>query len=293
MLKIEVVFFTFFIAVQWANAQHAPDWLLSPNLNIVLSVEHETEMRKFYGQTLDLESLPDSHLAPRVGRPFEATMVRFKIGRSEIKMILHEDLTRPPGGRDTAAGLRVLSIPITEGDEIARRVESNTGVSIEWIDQDNYQVAWVRDPDDNEIELRWYSVDAPKTDRHRLELCITTNDIEASASYYGKLLGIPELPAAKLVGFPGDTRRFKAGESVLRLWTTGEHLRSDTGFTKEGYGLRYIQFIARGILPLHETLAKQGATIAQEPVLLGPSNALFFLSDPDGTIIECVGPAMK
>jgi len=274
-------------------AQESPDWLLSPSLNTVLSVQHEAEMRKFYGETLGLEPLPDSYLAPRIGRPFAATMVRFKLGRSEIKMILHDKLTRPPGGRGAAAGLRVVSIPIVDGQELSERIQAHTGTAIEWIQEVGYRVGWVRDPDDNEIELRWYSAQAPEADRTRLELVITTNNLQDAIKYYGGMLGLPELSPANLAGFPGESRRFKVGDSVLRLWTTGEKLPSDTGYTKDGYGLRYVQFIVNGVYNLHESLTEKGATITQEPVALGASTALFFLADPDGTIIECVGSSKK
>ena len=58
-----------------AIGQDTPDWLLSPNLNTVLSLQHEAEMRKFYGETLGLESLPDSDLPARIGRPFDTINV--------------------------------------------------------------------------------------------------------------------------------------------------------------------------------------------------------------------------
>lgn len=273
-----------------ACAQSDPDWLRAPYLNTVLSLEHESAMRDFYGTVLGLESQPDINLPARVGRPFDTIMIRYRVGKSVIKMIPHEDIGRPPGGRDTAAGLRVLSIPIADGDGVAARVKASNGSEIEWLEESGYRVGWVRDPDDNEIELRWYSGDASGDDLGRLELCITASDVDATAYHYGKRLGLYEMPSSELKGFPGTTRRFKVGESVLRIWNPGKKLSADTGFTKDGYGLRYVQFIVKDAYDLHAKLVERKAGIAQEPTPLGRSTTLLFAKDPDGVINEYVGP---
>lgn len=294
-MKKSVYLLTIMIAIcsYPAHAQDDPEWLRAPYLNTVLSIQHESAMREFYGKVLGLESQPDFNLPARVGRPFDTIMIRFKVGNSTIKMIPHEDITRPPGGRDTAAGLRVLSIPITDGKAVAERVIAFSGNAIEWVQGTNYSVGWVRDPDDNEIELRWYKVDASEADLNRLELCITANDLHATAQYYGKQLGLYELTTTERAGFPGKTRHFKVGESVLRIWSAGKHLPTDTGFTKDGYGLRYVQFIVNNAYDLHTMLIERNAGIAQEPTPLGKSTTLLFAMDPDGVINECVGPAPR
>ncbi|MFP6583463.1 MAG: VOC family protein [Candidatus Hydrogenedentota bacterium] len=294
-MKKPVYLLTILIAIcsHLAHAQDDPEWLRAPYLNTVLSIQHESAMREFYGKVLGLESQPDFDLPARVGRPFDTIMIRFKIGKSTIKMIPHEDISRPPGGRDTAAGLRVLSIPITDGKGVAERVKASSGQTIEWLDEGNYTVGWVRDPDDNEIELRWYGAEASEIDRCRLELCITATDLDASAQYYGKQLGLHELSPIDYTGFPGKTRRFSVGESVLRIWTSDKRLTKDTGFTKDGYGLRYVQFIVNDAYELHAKLIERNADIAQEPTPLGKSTTLLFAMDPDGVINECVGPARR
>jgi catechol 2,3-dioxygenase-like lactoylglutathione lyase family enzyme len=273
------------------DATTSPDWLRGPYLNVVLSIQHVDEMRNFYGEILGLESMPDIDLPARVGRPFDTIMIRYKVGPSQVKMIPHEGLSRKPGGRTAANGLRVLSVPVTDGDAIAGRLARSNGHEVEWQPAHGYQVAWVRDPDDNEVELRWYGVNATPEQLARLELSITTNDLDASARHYGEWLGLREIDPVDLTGFPGTTRRFVVGASALRLWNAGNALPVDTGWTKDGYGIRYVQFIVRDCETLHKRVRALGGTIAQEPTPLGTSTILLFLADPDGVINECVGPA--
>jgi catechol 2,3-dioxygenase-like lactoylglutathione lyase family enzyme len=277
-------------ASSFAQAE-TPDWLRTPYLNVVLSVQHVDAMRAFYGEALALESLRDIDLPARVGRPFDTIMIRFRVGRSEIKMIPHEHISRPPGGRTNAAGLRWLSVPVTDGALTAQRIQSATGTKVEWIQDTDYQVAWIRDPDDNEIEIRWYDSDAASAERSQLHLGITTNDLEASRRHYGTWLGLTQGEPTARKGFPGKTAEFIVGESLLRLWSPGKKLATDSGWTKDGYGLRYVQFIVKDSYALHDDLKSKGATIAQEPTPLGSSTVLLFAADPDGVINECIGPA--
>ena len=284
------------VALNEASAQtqsNDPEWLRAPYLNVVLSIQHTDAMRKFYGETLALESLRDFDLPARVGRPFDTIMIRFRVGRSEIKMIPHENISRPPGGRDAAAGLRTLSIPLADGEALAARIQTATGKEVEWQQEKGYRVSWVRDPDDNEIELRWYPIDAPKEALQRLELGITTNELEASRRHYREWLGLPDIGSRQRAGFHGETHQYRVGDSVLRLSQSSNRLATDTGWTKDGYGLRYVQFIVNDAYALHESLKAKGATIAQEPTPLGTSTVLLFAADPDGVINECVGPAKK
>lgn len=282
-----------FTAASIAKAADAPEWMRGGALNVVLSIEKTAEMRKFYGETLGLESQPDIKLPARVGRPFDTIMIRYLVGRTVIKMIPSEGLTRLPGGRDAANGFRVLSIPILDGDAIGERIERGGGKALKWERAEGCRVAFTRDPDDNEIELRWYSQGADAASLVRVEVVLTTGDLDLSRRHYGEWLGLAEVEPLELPGFPGKTHRLRAGDSVIRLWSSGKELQRDAGFTTEGYGLRYVQFIVRDADELHQQLRGKGAKIAQEPTPLGESALLLFLADPDGVINECVGPGRK
>jgi hypothetical protein len=267
-----------------------PDWLGGPYLNVVLSLNNEAKMREFYGDILKLDALRDLTLAPRRGRPMAVTMVRYQLGVSQIKMIIHPDISRPPGGRSTANGLRLLSIPVVKGNELAARLQKWNGTKIEWQQETDYKIAWVKDPDDNEIELRWYPESASHSEKTRLELCLTVGNMEKSREHYGEHLGLPPLPTVEKAGFSGQTYQYKVGKSVLRLWSSGKELPTDSGWTKDGYGLRYVQFVVKDVYGFHEHLVDVGAAIAQGPTPLGGRTALMFAQDPDGVINECVGP---
>lgn len=300
MLVTALVLIFFAAHTQHAMAQSSsdkpstgPGWLRGEYLNTVLSVHHVAEMREFYGGVLGLESLPDIDLPARVGRPFDTIMIRFRVGRSVVKMIPHENLERLPGGHAQAAGLRLLSLPVEDGEAVAARLEDRLGTRPSWEHEREYRVAWVRDPDDNEVELRWYPDNVEGSRLSQMELGITTNDLEAARRHYGTWLSLTPLPAVELKGFPGVTHRYQVGDSVLRLWSPENRLPADTGFTMEGYGLRYVQFIVRDAYALHDELKLAGAAIAQEPTPLGTAAVLLFAADPDGVINECVGPAKK
>lgn len=289
-----------------------PDWLRGPYLNVVMSANNDAEMREFYGEVLALESLSDLLLSPRRGRPMAVTMIRYKLGLSQIKMLLHNESARPPGGpqrvdgtnpdpipkrspggRSTANGLRVLSIPTEKGGLMAARIQEFNGTKVEWEEESGYKVAWVKDPDDNEIEIRWYPEGASYSTLSRLELVLTVDDMDSSRKHYGEILGLPASPMIEKVGFNGETFQYQVGESILRLWSSGEKLPTDTGWTKNGYGLRYVQFIVKDAYALHDHLAESGAGIAQGPTALGQRTTLMFAEDPDGVINECVGPGKK
>jgi len=287
-----------------------PDWLRAPYLNVVMSVNDESAMREFYGDVLGLEPLSDLLLSPRRGRPAAVTMVRFKLGRSQIKMLLHNQDPPPgaspqradgekpppipersPGGRATANGLRLLSFPTDDGKSLAARIQDWNGTTVEWLSESTYKVAWVKDPDDNEIELRWYQTGSPELSQ--LELALTVNDLERSLTHYGKILALPPLSTVERAGFNGKTYQFQVGDSILRVWSPGKKLPVDTGWTKNGFGLRYVQFIVKDAYALHDHLIESGAGIAQTPTPLGGGATLLFAKDPDGVINECVGPAKK
>ena len=273
-----------------ASPEDPPDWMRGKALNVVLSIEKIPEMRAFYGETLGLEALRDFNLPARKGRPKATIMIRYRIGSSEIKMIPSIGLIRLPGGRDVANGLRTLSLPVSDGDAIAKRVLDANGTELKWTQADGYRVTWVRDPDDNEIELRWYPDGADEADLNRMELGLTTFDVTALRKHYGKWMGLPEIAIKELPGFPGPTHRFQVGESVLRIWSPNKKLPTETGWTADGYGYRYVQFIAKDAYALYDALLAKGAGIAQEPTPLGKSTTLLFVADPDGVINECVGP---
>lgn len=266
-----------------------PAWSEVQHFNVVISVENEAKMREFYGTALGLESLPDITLPPREGRDFEVTMFRYKVGKAELKFIPHEGLSSKPGGRDTATGIRMISIPVFKGDEIGARIESVTGQSVQWQNSTGNQIVWVRDPDDNEVELRWYPKSAPDFRMARLEVGITSDDLRRARDTYSQGFGLLESSSAQLQGFPGLTRQFQLGDTYIRLWDAKKRLPRDTGYTKDGYGFRYLQFVVRDIQAYRDELEANGVTILQEPTPLGDSATLMFVADSDGIVIECVG----
>ena len=278
----------------WAQPQvehppKVPTWSKTRHFNVVFSVENEAKMREFYGKGLGLEALPDITLPPREGREFEATMFRYKVGNAELKFIVHEGLGGKPGGRDTATGIRMISIPIKFGEIASEQIEAITGEKVVWEKSTGNDLAWVRDPDDNEIELRWYPESAPDFRMMRLEVGITTADLRQARDDYNAL-GLLEGSSAQLQGFPGLTRQFELGDTIIRIWDPKKRLPKDTGFTKDGYGIRYIQFVVKDISDLHDTYTSKGVNIVQEPTPLGDGATLMFAADSDGIIIECVGP---
>ena len=142
---------------------------------------------------------------------------------------------------------------------------------------------------------------------------IVVSDIEKSVNFY-KAIGFIEATTFKVpkevTGDAGLLNYKKAKIHVMKLEGTekatsvklmqlaGNHKNLDQAFIDSTYGISYQTIFVKDMTPLLESLKKSNIKVlAKGPVDLTPvgfaPNFLTCVRDPDGNIIEFVGPKSK
>ncbi len=142
-----------------------------------------------------------------------------------------------------------------------------------------------------------------------IALGCVVSDIEAAVKFYTEAIGFTEVPGfsvdadfATAAGLtdnkPLDIRVLVLGEgktaTQLKLMqTTGEHKKSDNTHIDTELGFSYLTIMVKSTDAALARLAKAGVKpVAKGPVAI-PRNdalALTIVRDPDGNLVELVGP---
>ncbi|MEK7793294.1 MAG: VOC family protein [Candidatus Hydrogenedentota bacterium] len=266
-----------------------PFEMIAEAVNVVFGAGDFEKTRAFYGDLLGLERIPDLDI------PGSGPMLRFLAGKSELKFIVSAGpLPKQAGGRETARGIRMLTIYLDERDATLKRLR-DAGVDVAnftGADGEEYMNGFVRDPDDNEINLVFLPPQTPRAKNRKLVIHLTVADDEATQKFYTKLVGLEEITP----GMDGQSRpkfQFQAGPTTIRVSTENKDLPATPSLHSDSLGMHYIQYVVRDVAAVREKLIKAGATITREPFALGELATIMFVADPDGIINEFAGPQMK
>lgn len=144
--------------------------------------------------------------------------------------------------------------------------------------------------------------------RTTIDIGIVVSDVKKSAEFYTKALGFTEVPgfdvSAEIGGGSGltDNQPFKVRVFVLGDEPTATKIKLmefpkapgkkvDNKFIHSSLGFSYLTLFVSDMTASVERAGKAGAVIVKKPYHLGGNNYLTLVNDPDGNIIEFVGPA--
>jgi lactoylglutathione lyase len=144
--------------------------------------------------------------------------------------------------------------------------------------------------------------------RTTIDVGIVVSDVEKAAEFYKTALGFTEVigfdVSAEMGGSSGltDSQPFKVRVFVLGDEPTATKIKLmdfsqapckkvDNQFIHSSLGYSYLTIFVSDMTASVERARKAGAVIVKEPYNLGGNNYLTLVKDPDGNIIEFVGPA--
>ncbi len=143
--------------------------------------------------------------------------------------------------------------------------------------------------------------------RTTIDVGIVVSNVQKSAEFYTKALGFTEVPgfdvSAEMGGGSGltDNHPFKVRVFVLGDEPTVTKIKLmefpqapgkkvDNQFIHSSLGYSYLTIFVSDMTASVARAKKAGAVIVKKPYHLGGNNYLTLLKDPDGNIIEFVGP---
>jgi lactoylglutathione lyase len=144
--------------------------------------------------------------------------------------------------------------------------------------------------------------------RTTIDLGIVVSDVEKAAQFYTKALGFTEVPgfgvSKEMAGDSGlsDYQAFSVRVLVLGNEENATKLKImefpkapgkkvDNKFISSSLGYSYITIYVSDTTAAVERAKKAGVTPIKEPYQIGGGNAyLTLVRDPDGNIIELIGP---
>jgi len=143
--------------------------------------------------------------------------------------------------------------------------------------------------------------------RTTIDVGIVVSDMEKSAAFYKNALGLTEVSgfdvSADMGGGSGLTddqpfhvRVFVLGDEPtatkikLMQFPQAQGKKVDNRFIHSSLGFSYLTIFVSDMTTSVERAKKAGAVIVKKPYHLGGNNYLTLVKDPDGNIIEFVGP---
>ncbi|NIP27489.1 MAG: hypothetical protein GWN67_25720 [Phycisphaerae bacterium] len=143
--------------------------------------------------------------------------------------------------------------------------------------------------------------------RTTIDVGVVVSNVEKSAAFYKDALGFTEVPgfevSAEMGGGSGltDNQPFKVRVFVLGNEPTATKIKLmqfpkapgkkvDHSFIHSSLGYSYLTIFVSDTAASVERAKKAGAVIVKKPYKLGGNNYLTLVKDPDGNIIEFVGP---
>lgn len=123
---------------------------------------------------------------------------------------------------------------------------------------------------------------------------LLVSDVEESRRFYGEVLGMEEVPRPSNFQFPGAW--FRQGAAELHLIGEAEPGRVrqvNPGYRPEelaeGYGAHFA-FEVEDMDEAQRLVRERGAEVVGEPRPRGDGIVQMYLSDPDGYMVELMGP---
>lgn len=143
--------------------------------------------------------------------------------------------------------------------------------------------------------------------RTTIDVGIVVSNVEKAAAFYKNALGFKEVPgfnvSAEMGGGSGltDNQPFKVRVFVLGDEPTATKIKLmqfpqapgkkvDHRFIHSSLGYSYLTIFVSDTAASVERAKKAGAVVVKKPFQLGGNNYLTLVKDPDGNIIEFVGP---
>ncbi len=139
-----------------------------------------------------------------------------------------------------------------------------------------------------------------KMTKDSIDIGIVVKDLDRAAAFYGGTLGFPEIrqlelnaEKAKRAGCasgPFHFKAFQAGEVQLKVVQADADPPAGGGQLDAATGFRYLTFSVESVEEAARDLKAAGASIKGEITEVVPGRFILFFEDPDGNLLECVGP---
>ena len=139
-----------------------------------------------------------------------------------------------------------------------------------------------------------------KTTKDSIDIGIVVKDLSVAENFYGDVLGFPVVrevdisaDVARQAGCASGPFRFKAfqaGEVQLKIVQAESDPPAGTGKVDAATGVRYLTFSVESVEEAYDAVKAAGAAMQGEISEVVPGRFIFFFSDPDGNLLECVGP---
>lgn len=140
-----------------------------------------------------------------------------------------------------------------------------------------------------------------------IDLGLVVSDVDKAAQFYTEAIGFTEVGgfdvAAQMAGDTGltDNHPFKVRVFALGKEPTATNLKImtipgagskkvDNQYIGSSLGFRYLTITVADLTKTMERLKQHGVAPVKEPYRLGGNNYLILVKDPDGNIIELIGP---
>jgi len=150
---------------------------------------------------------------------------------------------------------------------------------------------------------------SPKAEfsRTTIDLGLIVSDVEKAAKFYTEAIGFTEAGGfdvpAQMAGDTGltDNHPFQVRVFALGKEPTATNLKImtipgagskkvDNQYIGSSLGFRYLTITVADLTKTMERLRQHGVAPVREPYRLGGNNYLILVKDPDGNIIELIGP---
>lgn len=132
------------------------------------------------------------------------------------------------------------------------------------------------------------------------EIGIVVKDLAVAAAFYGEVLDLPLVREVKISGakaleagcssVPFRFKAFQVGDAQVKIVQVDGDPPVGTGKIDEATGVRYVTFSVENIDDAHRSLVAAGVHMQGEVVEAGAGRFMFFFTDPDGNLLECIGP---
>ena len=257
------------------STKSAVPFLIQPSLNVFRRFEADPEaMYKFYGRVLGFRQLDTYKVENGIG------VARFQVGDSQVKLSgFVPGRSYKRGGIPDATGLRLLTFFCTDKKELKKRFKDNGLPFPEFkpASEPGRSHAFVKDPDGQWVELVIVTQNEAAL-CNGIEIGLVVSDLEKSRSFYGRFIGLEELPVQDDPDLKTKKYSFRHGSTVISLRSFRKELPADTGTG----GIQYVVSDAAGI----EKLAEQKHVKIDQPLskLEGFPLLTIWLDDPDGII---------
>jgi len=143
--------------------------------------------------------------------------------------------------------------------------------------------------------------------RTTIDLGMVVSDVEKAAKFYTEAIGFTEMTgfdvSAQLAGDTGltDNLPFKVRVFALVDEPTATRLKImqipganskkvDNQYIGSSLGFRYLTVMVSDLTKTMERLKQNGIAPVKEPYRLGGNSYLILVKDPDGNIVELIGP---